>query len=100
MDQKLWSLRKAAALLLVWTLLIQQISAGPVVPAGGPDSPVPAQSQVRTLRRTARMTPLWRILNSKPFGAYCQNNYECSTGLCRAGFCATMHRSATVSVTN
>lgn len=31
------------------------------------------------------MSPLWRIMNSKPFGAYCQNNYECSTGLCRCG---------------
>uniref|UniRef100_A0A3B4A0B1 Uncharacterized protein n=1 Tax=Periophthalmus magnuspinnatus TaxID=409849 RepID=A0A3B4A0B1_9GOBI len=98
MDQMLWSVRKAAALVLVWILLIQQISAGPV---GGSESLVPSQTQtLKTLRRSARMTPLWRIMNSKPFGAYCQNNYECSTGLCRDGFCATMHRTAKFSVTN
>ncbi|XP_072315039.1 liver-expressed antimicrobial peptide 2 isoform X3 [Eucyclogobius newberryi] len=91
-------LKKAAALLLVWTLVIHQISASPVVSVGGSLPMVQSQVQVRTvksLRRTARMTPLWRILNSKPFGAYCQNNYECSTGLCRGGFCAMMHRTAT-----
>ena len=35
------------------------------------------------LRRVARMSPLWRLMNSKPLGAYCHSNYECSTGLCR-----------------
>uniref|UniRef100_A0A669F8A3 Liver-expressed antimicrobial peptide 2 n=1 Tax=Oreochromis niloticus TaxID=8128 RepID=A0A669F8A3_ORENI len=53
---------------------------------------------VHAPRRIARMTPLWRIMNSKPFGAYCQNNYECSTGLCRAGHCSTMNRSASQPV--
>ncbi|CAL8326415.1 unnamed protein product [Lota lota] len=46
------------------------------------------------LRRVARMTPLWRLMNSKPLGAYCQSNYECSTGLCRGGHCSTSHRSS------
>nr|XP_061810997.1 liver-expressed antimicrobial peptide 2-like [Nerophis lumbriciformis] len=46
-------------------------------------------------KRVARMSPLWRIMNSKPFGAFCQNNYECSTGVCRAGHCATYQRPPT-----
>ncbi|XP_055794537.1 liver-expressed antimicrobial peptide 2-like isoform X2 [Salvelinus fontinalis] len=41
----------------------------------------------RVLRRTARMTPLWRTMGTKPYGAYCQNYYECSTGICRRGHC-------------
>lgn len=41
------------------------------------------QGVQRSLRRMARMTPLWRIMGTKPHGAYCQNNYECSTGICR-----------------
>ncbi|KAF7697171.1 liver-expressed antimicrobial peptide 2-like [Silurus meridionalis] len=40
------------------------------------------------LHRNARMTPLWRILSSKPHGAYCHDHIECSTGLCRNGFCS------------
>ncbi|KAF6730860.1 Liver-expressed antimicrobial peptide 2 [Oryzias melastigma] len=48
------------------------------------------------LRRSARMTPLWRIMSSKPSGAFCQNNFECSTGFCRAGHCATNQRSEAV----
>ncbi|KAG7321425.1 hypothetical protein KOW79_015840 [Hemibagrus wyckioides] len=40
------------------------------------------------LNRKARMTPLWRILASKPHGAYCHDHMECSTGLCRNGFCS------------
>ncbi|XP_068508907.1 uncharacterized protein, partial [Syngnathus scovelli] len=43
----------------------------------------PVQSPYSAHKRLARMSPLWRIMNSKPFGAFCQNNYECSTGLCR-----------------
>ncbi|TNN41923.1 Liver-expressed antimicrobial peptide 2 [Liparis tanakae] len=76
----------ACAVLLL--LLSQQVCAGPVRSGSEPS---PAWSGPR--RRAARMTPLWRIMNSKPFGAYCQNHYECSTGLCRAGHCATSHRS-------
>ncbi|XP_029382438.1 liver-expressed antimicrobial peptide 2 [Echeneis naucrates] len=80
--------KAAVALCLVLLVLIQQVCAAPldsqVQPSGG--------RGVQALRRTARMTPLWRIMNSKPFGAYCQNNYECSTGLCRAGHCSTSQR--------
>ncbi|KAK2827175.1 hypothetical protein Q7C36_018101 [Tachysurus vachellii] len=42
----------------------------------------------KVLNRKARMTPLWRILASKPHGAYCYDHLECSTGLCRNGFCS------------
>nr|XP_057922964.1 liver-expressed antimicrobial peptide 2 [Doryrhamphus excisus] len=65
------------ALCLVLLVLTQQVGSGPV------------QSPEHTGKRIARTSPLWRIMNSKPFGAYCQNNYECSTGLCRAGHCST-----------
>ncbi|KAK7910492.1 hypothetical protein WMY93_015176 [Mugilogobius chulae] len=92
MDKTCLSLRETAVVLLFWILLIQQILAGPVVPVG---ESLSQEGAVRVLRRTARMSPLWRVLNSKPLGAYCQNNNECSTGLCRAGYCATLHRSAT-----
>nr|XP_014342082.1 PREDICTED: uncharacterized protein LOC106702918 [Latimeria chalumnae] len=40
------------------------------------------------LRRWVRMTPFWRTVGSKPYGAYCQNDYECTTKLCRKGHCA------------
>lgn len=61
-----------------------QVCAGPLVQQLQSNSDQKADSsRVHTLKRIARMTPLWRIMNSKPFGAYCQNNYECSTGLCR-----------------
>ncbi|XP_053199291.1 liver-expressed antimicrobial peptide 2 [Scomber japonicus] len=90
--------RKAAvALCLLLLMLAQQVCASPLAsqvqssPDQSPDSQ--GEQTIRTLRRIARMTPLWRIMNSKPFGAYCQNNYECSTGLCRAGHCSTSHRS-------
>ncbi|KAF1380837.1 hypothetical protein PFLUV_G00168150 [Perca fluviatilis] len=86
--------RKAAvALCIVLLMLAQQVCAGPLVPQVQSSADRKADSSGQTLRRTARMTPLWRIMNSKPFGAYCQNNYECSTGLCRAGHCSTTHRS-------
>lgn len=29
------------------------------------------------------MSPLWRIMGFKPYGAYCHDNIECTTGLCR-----------------
>ncbi|XP_061620602.1 liver-expressed antimicrobial peptide 2 [Phyllopteryx taeniolatus] len=67
-------------LLLLLLLLSQQVRASPV------------QSPCSAHKRLARMSPLWRIMNSKPFGAFCQNNYECATGLCRAGHCSTHQR--------
>nr|AWO67306.1 LEAP-2 [Oplegnathus fasciatus] len=92
--------RKAAvALCIVLLMLAQQVCAGPLVPQVQSSSDQKADSSgVRVLRRIARMTPLWRIMNSKPFGAYCQNNYECSTGLCRAGHCSTSHRAPSETV--
>lgn len=62
-------------------LVLEQVRAGPLA-RSSPDQ-VPDVNRAQAQRRTARMSPLWRIMNSKPFGAYCQNNYECSTGLCR-----------------
>ncbi|XP_034532541.1 liver-expressed antimicrobial peptide 2 [Notolabrus celidotus] len=87
--------RKAAvALCFVLVVLAQQVCAGPLVhQVQRADS-----TGVQTLRRVARMTPLWRIMNSKPFGAYCQNNYECSTGLCRAGRCSNSQRAPSETV--
>ncbi|XP_044198358.1 liver-expressed antimicrobial peptide 2 [Thunnus albacares] len=96
--------RKAAvALCLVLLMLAQQVCAGPLASRVQSSSDRSADSRgehtvVHTLRRIARMTPLWRIMNSKPFGAYCRNNYECSTGLCRAGHCSTNHRSLSEAV--
>ncbi|CAK6981729.1 liver-expressed antimicrobial peptide 2 [Scomber scombrus] len=98
MEKSVFNQRKAAvALCLVLLMLAQQVCAGPLASPGqsSPDHSPDSQGEqtIRTLRRIARMSPLWRIMNSKPFGAYCQNNYECSTGLCRAGRCSTGHRS-------
>lgn len=66
----------------VFPALPLQVSSGPLASEtkSSPDLGLDSRPQVH---RVARMTPLWRILNSKPFGAYCQNNYECSTGICR-----------------
>lgn len=61
----------------------QQALAGALAPRPRPGVAPGAEWNVPVPRRVARMTPLWRIMNSKPLGAYCQNNYECSTGLCR-----------------
>ncbi|XP_030285479.1 liver-expressed antimicrobial peptide 2 [Sparus aurata] len=88
--------RAAAAVCIVLLVLAQQVCAGPLVRSSPDQSP--DSSGVHTPRRIARMTPLWRIMNSKPFGAYCQNNYECSTGICRAGYCSTSHRAASETV--
>ncbi|XP_035005230.1 liver-expressed antimicrobial peptide 2 [Hippoglossus stenolepis] len=85
--------RAAVALCFVLLMLAQQVCAGPLASRLQSSSDQSSDSVVHTLRRVARMTPLWRIMSSKPFGAYCQNNYECSTGLCRGGYCSTSHRS-------
>ncbi|XP_077357056.1 liver-expressed antimicrobial peptide 2 [Festucalex cinctus] len=80
------SLRRVSLCLLMLILLLlpQQVSSGPV--AGPVQSPHPSH------KRVARMSPLWRIMNSKPFGAFCQNNYECSTGVCMMGRCSIQER--------
>ncbi|KAK9525011.1 hypothetical protein VZT92_017364 [Zoarces viviparus] len=89
--------KAAAALCIVLLMLAQQACAGPLAPQVRSSSDQKAESKAPALRRIARMTPLWRTMNSKPFGAYCQNNYECSTALCRAGHCSTSHRSGPVN---
>ncbi len=58
-----------------------QVTCNPVPKSDTPSTS--AQEVQRSLKRTARMTPLWRIMGTKPHGAYCQNNYECSTAICR-----------------
>uniref|UniRef100_A0A8D3BP50 Liver-expressed antimicrobial peptide 2 n=1 Tax=Scophthalmus maximus TaxID=52904 RepID=A0A8D3BP50_SCOMX len=83
---------------------VHQVCAGPLAPraASGSDQSPDSRGEaggVRAPRRVARMTPLWRTMNSKPLGAYCQSNYECSTGLCRAGHCSTSQRSLSGAVT-
>ncbi|XP_042368110.1 liver-expressed antimicrobial peptide 2 [Plectropomus leopardus] len=91
--------KKAAVLLCIVVLVLsQQVCAGPLIPQEQSSSDQKADSSVHTLRRIARMTPLWRIMNSKPIGAYCQNNYECSTGFCRAGHCSTRNHSSSEPV--
>ncbi|XP_012672762.2 liver-expressed antimicrobial peptide 2 [Clupea harengus] len=82
-DQSHISTRTLTTWCLVTLLILQQVSAGPV-----PQPDVPAGSVQNVLKRVVRMTPLWRIMGTKPFGAYCQNNYECSTGTCRRGHCS------------
>ncbi|XP_005750985.1 liver-expressed antimicrobial peptide 2 [Pundamilia nyererei] len=94
--------KAAAALCIVLLMVAQQVCAGPLVSQDQSSflqsADLRGSDVVHAPRRIARMTPLWRIMNSKPFGAYCQNNYECSTGLCRAGHCSTMNRSASQPV--
>ncbi|KAF7706343.1 hypothetical protein HF521_019597 [Silurus meridionalis] len=70
---------------LVLMVLTQQVAPSPVPEIEAPSGFV--QGVQRSLKRMARMTPLWRIMGTKPYGAYCQNNYECSTGMCRKGHC-------------
>ncbi|KAI1898895.1 hypothetical protein AGOR_G00077110 [Albula goreensis] len=86
MQTKTYS-RAAAAWALVALVLIQQVYTSPV-PGGQVDSTSTHLENGGLLKRVARMTPLWRIMGSKPFGAYCKNNYECSTGICRGGHCS------------
>ncbi|KAM6908984.1 liver-expressed antimicrobial peptide 2 [Xenentodon cancila] len=91
--------RKAAVAVCILLLIAaQQVCAGPlashVQSSSDQSSGLRGELAVGTLRRVARMTPLWRIMNSKPSGAFCQNNFECSTGLCRAGHCSTKQRSS------
>ncbi|XP_026155188.1 liver-expressed antimicrobial peptide 2 [Mastacembelus armatus] len=96
MQRKSFSIRKAAvALYIVLLMLAQEVHAGPLTSDVQSSSDQGADSRgEHTLRRIARMTPLWRIISSKPLGAYCQNNYECSTGICKAGHCSTRQHSS------
>ncbi|KAF4089181.1 hypothetical protein AMELA_G00063850 [Ameiurus melas] len=85
-EERHFSRKAAAAWCLVLLVLAQQVVSSPVPEIEAAlDS---LQGVQRSLRRMARMTPLWRIMGTKPHGAYCQNNYECSTGICRKGHCS------------
>ncbi|CAF88845.1 unnamed protein product, partial [Tetraodon nigroviridis] len=65
-------------LCLALLLLTQQVRAGPLA-RSGPDR---AQDRAQVQRRTARMSPLWRIMSSKPFGATARTATMLH-GLCR-----------------
>lgn len=65
---------------LIYAFCVFQVTCSPLPQL---DTPSSVQKVQKSLKRTARMTPLWRIMGTKPHGAYCQNNYECSTGICR-----------------
>ncbi|XP_017295732.1 liver-expressed antimicrobial peptide 2 [Kryptolebias marmoratus] len=104
MEQKSF-FTKWKAVLVTWIALLilaQQAHAGSLVLQVQASSVQSADSleehTVHTLRRIARMTPLWRIMSSKPSGAFCQNNFECSTGLCRNGHCTTNKQSSSEPV--
>uniref|UniRef100_A0A8C8ARI6 Liver-expressed antimicrobial peptide 2 n=1 Tax=Otus sunia TaxID=257818 RepID=A0A8C8ARI6_9STRI len=46
-------------------------------------SPDPRGAGVHVARRLPRMTPFWRMVGSRPLGAYCQHSLECVTRACR-----------------
>ncbi|KAJ8416763.1 hypothetical protein AAFF_G00326410 [Aldrovandia affinis] len=77
--------RARAAWGLVLLVLIHQVYTSPIPNL---DSTSTHLQNGGLLRRITRMTPLWRIMGTKPHGAYCKNNYECSTGICRGGHCS------------
>ncbi|XP_038149054.1 liver-expressed antimicrobial peptide 2 [Cyprinodon tularosa] len=104
MEQKsFFSQRKALVVMCVTVLLLsEQTRAGPLVspirPSSGQITDRGGEHTKHVLKRIARMTPLWRIMSSKPSGAFCQNNFECSTGVCREGRCSTNQRPSTEPV--
>ncbi|XP_067305737.1 liver-expressed antimicrobial peptide 2 isoform X2 [Pseudorasbora parva] len=53
------SLRGALAWCLVFLVIVQQVSCSPLPQS---DTPSSVQEVQRSLKRTARMTPLWRIM--------------------------------------
>ncbi|KAL4631701.1 liver-expressed antimicrobial peptide 2-like [Arapaima gigas] len=77
-----WSLLLLVLVHQVITVPVAQAEEQPGVPRG-----------TVLLKRFARMSPLWRVVGSKPHGAYCSNDYECSTGLCRRSHCSFSHPS-------
>ncbi|XP_036379063.1 liver-expressed antimicrobial peptide 2-like [Megalops cyprinoides] len=70
---------------LVALMLLHQVLCGPMA---APDDQTGSPPKAASQRREVRMTPLWRIMGSKPHGAYCQDHYECSTRICRDGHCS------------
>ncbi|KAL7875972.1 hypothetical protein AOLI_G00109350 [Acnodon oligacanthus] len=88
-EQRHFSRKAVATWCLVLILLVQQVTSSPIPELGSSSDSLKAAQ--RSLRRSARMTPLWRIMGTKPQGAYCQNNLECSTSSCRDGHCTFRH---------
>ncbi|KAJ8007851.1 hypothetical protein DPEC_G00098480 [Dallia pectoralis] len=82
------------------TQLYCQVSTGPI-----PSVDVQLRSDrlgsegQKVLKRISRMTPLWRIMGTKPYGAYCHNNYECSTGICSNWVCQAKAATAALDLT-
>ncbi|KAI1902607.1 hypothetical protein AGOR_G00017670 [Albula goreensis] len=79
---------QVSVLFLVTLMFFNQVFCGSVVKPGDLSD---ALEEPRPLKRAVRMTPLWRIMGSKPHGAYCQDNYECSTRICKDGHCSFSH---------
>ncbi|KAM4564160.1 liver-expressed antimicrobial peptide 2 [Fundulus diaphanus] len=97
MEPKSFAHRKALVVMCIAVILLaQEAQAGPLVSRVQSSSDqvrdLRGEHMEHMLRRVARMTPLWRIMSSKPSGAFCQNNFECATGLCREGRCSTSQR--------
>ncbi|XP_051956592.1 liver-expressed antimicrobial peptide 2-like [Xyrauchen texanus] len=79
-----FNLAKFGFCMLLLLALIYQVSSVPLV-----TPEVQSDLQLsHILHRKIRMSPLWRIMGFKPYGAYCQDNIECSTGFCRNGHCS------------
>ncbi|XP_051532771.1 liver-expressed antimicrobial peptide 2-like [Myxocyprinus asiaticus] len=79
-----FNLAKFGYCMLLLLVLIYQASSVPVVTHEVQSDLQPSHR----LHRKIRMSPLWRIMGFKPYGAYCQDNIECSTGFCRNGHCS------------
>ncbi|XP_056302563.1 liver-expressed antimicrobial peptide 2-like [Danio aesculapii] len=79
-----FNLAKAGFCMLTLQVLIYQVSSLPVMT---PEFQSGLQSS-KILNRKVRMSPLWRIMGYKPYGAHCHDNIECNTGFCRNGQCS------------
>ncbi|KAG9265700.1 liver-expressed antimicrobial peptide 2-like [Astyanax mexicanus] len=82
------TLYSRAVLGLCLLALLFTVHQGSSAPAVAPEATLNLQQSDVLLNRKARMSPVWRIFASKPPGAYCHDHIECSTGLCRRGFCS------------
>uniref|UniRef100_A0A8C4WBU5 Liver-expressed antimicrobial peptide 2 n=1 Tax=Gopherus evgoodei TaxID=1825980 RepID=A0A8C4WBU5_9SAUR len=70
-----WVLFMALSLILL-SITASQVSSPPAILKSGLD-------EGPTRHRAVRMTPFWRMVGSKPLGAYCRHGLECSTKMCR-----------------
>ncbi|KAH0629755.1 hypothetical protein JD844_012096 [Phrynosoma platyrhinos] len=66
---------KVAAIIFICSALLLQTHGASLYP------------QNSQLVRQRRMTPFWRGI-SRPIGASCRDNSECSTKLCRSKHCS------------